>query len=403
MNLDLLLLAALGVVLLIVFWFNKKKVDIQKIAFPIIYLVLYRTKIGLNLMDRIAKKYSKLVNFISVLGIYVGFFVMLVIFYFLIKGTYNFLFVGGLPPIAPLLPGIKPAAGIPSISFIHWIIAIFVLAGVHEFSHGLVARLHDVKLKSSGFAVFSILLPIVPAAFVEPDEEQLKRKSKKSQLAVLAAGSWSNFITAGIFFLISLFVMVPLLNVTSYDVGVVIVAVEDGLPAYNAGIGAGEKILSINNQEIKSVEEFIDIMIGIKEGDNINIKTDKKDYNIVVVKNPTGDNGYIGVSVTPEKRVFREGLWYWPQIVSWLSLLIGWIFIANLGVGLFNLLPLGPVDGGRMFYLVSLMLFRNNEDKAKRLWLIVSFFTLALIAVSILPWFFNLFSPLLIPITSLFG
>jgi membrane-associated protease RseP (regulator of RpoE activity) len=84
-------------------------------------------------------------------------------------------------------------------------------------------------------------------------------------------------------------------------------------------------------------------------------------------------------------------------------LLIGWIFIANLGVGLFNLLPLGPVDGGRMFLLASLALFKNNEKKAKRLWLIVSFFTLGLIAISILPWFYNLFAPLLMPLLSLFG
>jgi membrane-associated protease RseP (regulator of RpoE activity) len=216
--------------LLIVFLLNKKNVELQKIVFPLLYLVLYRTKFGLKQMDNIAKKHPKLVNFFGVLGIYFGFFGMAVIFYFLIKGTYTFLFLGGAPPVAPLLPGIKPAVGIPIISFVHWILAIFILAGVHEFSHGLVARLHNIKLKSSGFAVFSILLPIVPAAFVEPDEKELNKKSKKAQLSVLAAGSWSNFITAGVFLLISLFVMGPLVSMVSYDSGVVIVNVADGLP-----------------------------------------------------------------------------------------------------------------------------------------------------------------------------
>ena len=403
MNIDLLLLAILGVILLIFFLLNKKNVDLQKIVFPVLYLILYRTKIGLNLMDKISKKYPRLINFISIAGIYFGFFGMAVIFYFLIKGTYSFLFVGGPPPVAPLFPGIKPAVGIPSISFVHWIIAIFVLAGVHEFSHGLVARLHNVKLKSSGFAVFSILLPIVPAAFVEPDEEQLNKKSKKTQLAVLAAGSWSNFITAGIFLLISSLLIVPLLNMTSHSEGVVIVKLEEGFPAFNAGVGVGEKILKINDYGIKTVDDFILSMRGVKPGEKISVETDKKEYNLVTVSSLDRDNGYLGVSVSPEKKVFKEGLWYWPQIISWFGVLISWIIIANLGVGLFNLLPLGPVDGGRMFFLISMILFKNDEDKAKRLWLIVSFFCLALIAVSILPWIYNLFSPLFTPIISLFG
>ena len=403
MNIDLLLLAILGVMLLIFFLLNKKNVDLQKIIFPVLYLVLYRTKIGLNLMDRISKKYPRFINFISIAGIYFGFFGMAVIFYFLIKGTYSFLFIGGPPPVAPLFPGIKPAVGIPSISFVHWIIAIFILAGVHEFSHGLVARLHNIILKSSGFAVFSILLPIVPAAFVEPDEEQLNKKSKKTQLAVLAAGSWSNFITAGIFILISLVLITPLVGISSYNDGVVVVQLEKGLPAFNADIGVGEKIVKINDYEIKTVDDFILSMKEIKPGEKINMVTDKKEYSLVTVSSPDRDNGYLGVSVSPEKMVFKEGLWYWPQIISWFGVLISWIILANVGVGLFNLLPLGPVDGGRMFFLMSMILFKNDEAKAKRLWLIVSFFCLALIAISILPWIYNLFSPLFTPIISLFG
>ena len=403
MNIDLLLLAILGVILLIFFLLNKKNVDLQKIIFPVIYLVLYRTKIGLNLMDRIAKRYPRLINFISIAGIYFGFFGMALIFYFLIKGTYSFLFIGGPPPVAPLFPGIKPAVGIPTISFVHWIIAIFILAGVHEFSHGLVARLHNVKLKSSGFAVFSILLPIVPAAFVEPDEEQLNRKSKKTQLAVLAAGSWSNFITAGIFILILSFLISPLLSMTSYDEGVVVVKLEEGFPAFNTGMSVGEKIVKINDQGIKTVDDFVSSMKEVKPGEKIKMETDKSEYSFVTVSSPDRDNGYLGVSVSPEKKVFKEGLWYWPQIISWFGVLISWIILANIGVGLFNLLPLGPVDGGRMFFLMSMILFKNNEAKAKRLWLIVSFFCLALIAVSILPWIYNLFSPLFTPIVSLFG
>ena len=41
------------------------------------------------------------------------------------------------------------------------------------------------------------------------------------------------------------------------------------------------------------------------------------------------------------------------------------MWVANLGVGLFNLLPLGIVDGGKMFYLVSLGFFKKEEIAKK--------------------------------------
>jgi len=398
MNWDLTLLGALGVILLLVFWRNKKRVDLQKIVFPILYLVIYRTQIGLKFMDRMAKKHPRLVGFFGTSGIYFGFLGMAVIFYFLIKGTFMFLFNGGPPPVAPLLPGIEPAVGIPTISFIHWIIAIFILAGVHEFSHGLVARLHNIKLKSSGFAVFSILLPIVPAAFVEPDEKELSKRSKKQQLAVLAAGSWSNFITAGIFILLSFLIISPLVAITSHQTGVLVVSSSEDHAAFNAGIHSGEKIIMINNVEIRSVEDFISFMNDVKPQDDLNIKTNEGEYSAVAEKNPDGENGYLGISVTSGNRQYNLGMWYWPQIVFWFSTLIGWIIIANIGVGLFNLLPLGPVDGGRMFLVAAMALFKNNEVKAKKLWFVVSIFCLLLIAISILPWFYNLFSPLFKPL-----
>ena len=79
---------------------------------------------------------------------------MIFIFVLLFKGVYGFLFLGAQPPVAPLFPGVK-TPGLPVLSFFHWIIAIFILAGVHEFNHGLISRLYNIRVKSSGFAVFS--------------------------------------------------------------------------------------------------------------------------------------------------------------------------------------------------------------------------------------------------------
>ena len=45
--------------------------------------------------------------------------------------------------------------------------ALAIVAIPHEFAHGIFARLNNLRVKSSGFALFGPIL----AAFVEPDEK----------------------------------------------------------------------------------------------------------------------------------------------------------------------------------------------------------------------------------------
>jgi len=363
---------------------NKERIKVEKILFPLVYMVLYRTKIGLVFMDKIAKRYPRLVSGFAFLGIVFGFLGMVVILALLIKGTYGFLFAGAPPPVAPLFPGIKTVPGLPVLSFFHWIIAIFILAGVHEFSHGLIARLYDVKVKSSGFAVFSFLLPIIPAAFVEPDEKELGNKKSREQLGVLAAGSFSNLIVAGIFFLLFIFVLAPIVSTMTVSEGIVIKDVKEGSPAFDAGIKNDERILGFNNVDVASVNEFLELLVEIKPGDEALLKTDKNEYKLVVAEND--GRGYLGLSFTPEKQYINEKYGVLGNIFSWVALLFFWIFAANLGVGLFNLLPMGPLDGGKMFYLLCLNLFKK-EDTAKKIWVGVGIFCLLLIVISLAPFF----------------
>ena len=80
-NYDLVLLFVFGLVLMGVMLLNKKKVHVEKIFFPLIYMVMYRTKIGLNLMDRIAKKHPRLAGMFAISGIIIGFSPILDIFF----------------------------------------------------------------------------------------------------------------------------------------------------------------------------------------------------------------------------------------------------------------------------------------------------------------------------------
>src|SRR3989344_4490415 len=383
---------------------NKKNVHVEKILFPLIYMVLYRTKIGLILMDRIAKRFPRFVSVFSFLAVVVGFIGMAAILILLVNGTYAFLFKGAPPPVAPLFPGVRTTPGLPVLSFFHWIIAIFILATVHEFSHGLVSRIYNIKVKSSGFAIFGFFLPIIPAAFVEPDEYQLSKAKIKEQLGVLAAGSFSNLINALLSLLIFSFVLVPAFSSTIYSDGVLIVEVQENYPANLSGVNSGEEILEINNLKINNVRDFLASMDEVAPGDKIELVTNESSYLITTVNPPKTffeklkfwkkDTGYLGIFPISLISEPKEGMETISKILSWVSLLFFWIFAANLGVGLFNLLPMGPLDGGKMFYLVALNVIKK-EKIAKKVWVAMGLFCIALILISLLPFLAKLLTYLL--------
>ena len=385
-NYDLVLLFAFGLVLLAFMFLNKKNVHVEKILFPLIYMVLYRTKIGLILMDRIAKRFPRFVSVFSFLAVVVGFIGMAAILILLVNGTYAFLFKGAPPPVAPLFPGVRTTPGLPVLSFFHWIIAIFILATVHEFSHGLVSRLYNIRVKSSGFAVFSFLLPVIPAAFVEPDEEQLSKAKSKEQLGVLAAGSFSNLITSGVFFLIFLFILSPVVGSMTIAKGVIVRDVAQNSPTEMAGIKVNDKVIEINNIGVENVDDLINELKKSEIGDKVEIVTNESSFILTAAEHPdTKGKSYFGISVSPEEVILDEKYGMWGSVISWVSLLFFWVFAANLGVGLFNLLPMGPLDGGKMFYLVALNLFKK-EKIAKKVWVAMGLFCAALIFVSLLPF-----------------
>jgi membrane-associated protease RseP (regulator of RpoE activity) len=107
-----------------------------------------------------------------------------------------------VPPITPLIPYLPQIFKIdflPPFYFTYWIIIIALIAVPHEFAHGIFSRYIGVKVKSTGFGFLGPFL----AAFVEPDEEEMKKKSIFEQLSVLSAGTFANILTA-VFFLIIL-------------------------------------------------------------------------------------------------------------------------------------------------------------------------------------------------------
>ncbi|MBL7147478.1 MAG: site-2 protease family protein [Nanoarchaeota archaeon] len=424
MNFDLILAVIFYLLILLFYLKNKKKFDVQGKIF-----LLYKTKLGLKLMDKIASKPSKnskrfglislvlsviiLILFKSVLifillfilaiilikplrligfmGIIIGFLGMFFIFYYLIHATYKLIFVPeAIPALAPVLPGIEIIPGLPVLGFWHWIITILIVAAIHEFSHGIFARLYKIKIKSSGFAFLGPIL----AAFVEPDEKQLKKKPKKQQLAVFSAGPFSNLILGFLLFLFIPLIFSPIGSFISEPDGLVIQNIQINSSAYHAGVQSGTKIIGINNiSTLNSISFFNEFQ---KHNNSFILNTDKGEFLI----KPDGEHK-LGVTLT-EHLIPKHGTsQFILSMYLWIITLLKWLFMITIGIGLFNLLPLGPVDGGRMFY-VTLLIFTKDEKKAKNIWSYVGFTCLALIVINLLPFIFKLLNFIFQPILNLF-
>ncbi|HLF55126.1 MAG TPA: hypothetical protein VI612_05405, partial [Candidatus Nanoarchaeia archaeon] len=66
------------------------------------------------------------------------------------------------------------AKGVFYVPFLHWFLSIFIILIVHEGMHGVMARVYGLPVKNSGLVVLGALVPLIPGAFVEPDEEKLR-------------------------------------------------------------------------------------------------------------------------------------------------------------------------------------------------------------------------------------
>lgn len=378
-------LAILFIIALTIFLYIKRdKLVIQKILWPIFYFLMYRTKLGLRWMDIIANKFGKAIRFVSIFGMIIGFIGMAFISYEIISATIALFLQPEAPAsIKPVLP--FQAKGVFFVPFLYWITSIFFIAIIHEFSHGMVARAFKIPVKSSGFAFLGIILPIIPAAFVEPDEKKLAKHPAREQLAVFAAGPFSNILTAGILFLLVFFLINPAAESILDLTGTKAAAITEGGPAEQAGVQAGELITAINGQQATTVQNFTTILAQQKPRTTITLTTNVTTRMLTLQPNPkNASKAYIGLSVsqgTEIKQSFKQKYGNTGSAITiWLFGLVYWLLLLSLGIGMFNLLPIGPVDGGRMLLLA---LQKWHPTKGPAAWKMVSLFFMFLILANI--------------------
>ncbi len=388
------IVAIFFVLFLIIFLYIKRKeVVTQKILFPFIYMFLYRTKIGIKLMDKLSCKYKELVKLFGYICIGFGFFGMIFFSFGFIASIYQLI---STPKVAEagaaLVLPFTTIPGIGYLSFFHWIIALFVLVIIHEFAHGVVARANDIPIHASGFAFLCVLVPIIPAAFVEPDEKKLVKEKPVVQYSVFAAGPVINILFA--FMLLLAFPYVadatksaPFEDKITEPVGFSFDLTNSTLPAASAGMENGTIVHSFNNNEIKDFNEFFRYMnYCSRPGDTVYFGTDKGNFSVTTA-NVSG-NSVIGISNIQNERRTRPGYENIEGIFYWFKDLIKWLFLLNFFIGLFNLLPLAITDGGRILktFLESIM---KDEKKANKIWGMISLFFVLLIFFSLIVNYFG--------------
>lgn len=342
---------------------------------------IIRWKRGKEILDVIASKYRKILPAVGILSIVVGILATVLSIFYILQFSLRFqqAFALALPSVS----GVSYPAPIIGVPFWYWVIGIFVIVFVHESMHGIFARLDKVRIKSYGLITF-LVLPI--GAFVDPDEKQIKKLNTLKKLRILSAGSFINIALAMII-LIFIFSFLPTdffpegLFPIFYEVkGVIFSETVKDLPAYNVGLNG--TIYAINDKEVKTIQDLSRILDDTEPGSEIQVSTTEGIFTLQTTIRPDGKPGsYIGISNAGTHLDIKGGLKTYKAPLNWFFGLVIWLHILNLGVGMANMLPIKPLDGG-LFY--EEILKKYFGDRSKKLMKFIS------IAVAIL-FLFNIF------------
>ncbi|MBI4438572.1 site-2 protease family protein [Candidatus Woesearchaeota archaeon] len=359
-------------VFLVVF-LNRKKLEIHMKVFA-----LYKTQWGVGLMSRLGTRYARPIRMLGYVGIIVGFAAMLAVVAALVYGVTKLFDPSAPAAVSPVIPGVKVPGTNFFVPFWHGIIAIFLVAVIHEFGHGVVASAHRVRIKSSGPFVMGPFF----GAFVEPDEESLKRKSDIAQYSIFAAGPFFNLATAGVIFLVVNLALVPFTPVLFKPAGVSFESFSPSGPADNSTIRQGVVYDTFNGARVVDVDQLLNLTRSLKPGDTLVVGNAEGSHEIVVGSHEGNSSApYLGV-VGIKNRYVNDGTFGLRAYLFIFELLV-FLFILSIGIGTANLLPMGPIDGGRMVLLVSRRIF--GETRGKSVWAKVSVAFLLLMLLLMTP------------------
>ena len=238
----LVALAIIAVYLVLVQVLNKKGILERHNMTTWGPFVMWRTKRGRDLIDKLSKparfwkayaatcKVVVIVTMVSMMALLI----------------WEAFLVPSIP--ADKAPSLEMLIGLPGINPIipigYGILGLVVAVVIHEFAHGVLTRVGDMKVKAMG-----IVFMVVPmGAFVEPDEEALGKVEKKKRTSVYSVGPGTNIIFALICAILFSTAMVSSTEPIR-DNPLVTSVLEDG-PAANSGLRYGDQVISVNGVSI---------------------------------------------------------------------------------------------------------------------------------------------------------
>ncbi len=295
--------------------------------------------------------------------------------------------VPGVSPMVPTSQGGNVGVSFPGYDiFIPWwhaLLALFITLVVHEGAHGVLVRCAKVRLKSTGIlSLFSV--PV--GAFVEPDEEQLNRKSSVARMRVFSMGSFANIVT-GVLALVAILLLgfgaKPLL-VTE---GMKVVGHMPGFAAEEI-MPAGTVIYHFNGVSTSDYAAYRNVSSKMAAGNPVVLNTSLGVIDVVLKKSGEDESrGFIGVYLLENVVVKSQyrGL-VSLTLLGFINEALGWILFFNINIGLVNLLPILPFDGGRMFKEFAGTL-RLSELNVNRVLYAILGFTAVLLLVNMVPLF----------------
>ncbi len=250
---------------LVLFWLLRSgKMEKWNLSLFLGFILMIRTKHGRGTLNAVArpKRFWNLFGDVGVVLSFVGMALMT----FLILLTVR-LVLDPAVDIEPLsgseilvIPGVNPF-----VPLWYGIIALIVTLVVHEGGHGVLARANDLKVKSLG--LLYLIVPI--GAFVEPDEEEMAKTSRRKRLRVFAAGATVNIVLA-VLILAALGGLVAAATPVS---GVPVQSITEGGGAEAAGIEPGDVLVSVDGMALADVGAFRTAMEDVTPGDALAVTT----------------------------------------------------------------------------------------------------------------------------------
>jgi membrane-associated protease RseP (regulator of RpoE activity) len=343
-------------------------------------LLMRRTKKMRGWIDNIANLSPKFWRWSMNIGIPIAVFGMAFMVYTIIISL-EVMFQK--PTTALLLPGVDIPGSPIFVPIFAGIIALILLMVVHEFGHGILARAQGVGIKSIGV----ILLAILPGAFVELEEEDVEKAKRAVKLRIYAAGSMFNLGLAAIAWVVVIVLTSSFIPYAFQSDGLKIISVTPNGPSEGI-LEEGMVVSSINGYPVNNRTSYTELIVNkTKPGDQMTYVTDKGTYTITATGQPSNQSiAYPGTRSETHLVVKPDVAQTYGEIIPWflynLADVCYWIYALNLMVGLFNLLPMKPLDGGYIFE--ELLRYKVPENITGRIVSSVSWVMIAIVALLII-------------------